>query len=225
MLTPVYYTPDDTSQSSIFLYDTTLITDVATLLVPGRGIPDTVLSAAIYVVDACAHHRSKLSEVVSAIGANVNHGILISLFRDTVRRLTANEDVLYEVIDGLMGIVSYVATSPPHSNQIIGAGIIPLLLDIPKTQVEKRVNVSLAWTPHLLDADSQYVARTMGLIDAVIYSAPQGLTAFSNADGINVLVKTIKVSLIIRPARTVLTIGRDRDFACQYSTGTNLRAL
>jgi E3 ubiquitin-protein ligase HUWE1 len=153
-LTLVYYTPDDTSQSSIFLYETSLITDVATLLVPGRGVIDTVLSAAIYVVDACAHHRSKLSEVVAAIGANVNHGILISLFRDTVRRLTANEDVLYEVVDALMGLIAYVATSPPHSNQIIGAGIIPLLLDIPKTTVEKRVNVGCelgsALTPSML---------------------------------------------------------------------------
>jgi E3 ubiquitin-protein ligase HUWE1 len=140
-LTSVYYTPDDTSQSSIFLYETSLITDIAALLVPGRGVTDTVTSAAIYAIDACAHHRSKLSEVVAAIGANVNHGILIGLFRDTVRRLTANEDVLYEVVDALMGLIAYVATSPPHSNQIIGAGIIPLLLDIPKTTVEKRVNV------------------------------------------------------------------------------------
>lgn len=95
------------------------------------------------MVDACAHHRSRLTEVVSAIGANVNHGILISLFRDTVRRLGTNENVLYEVVDAMMGLIAYVATSPPHSNQIIGAGIIPLLLELPKTTVEKRVNVSV----------------------------------------------------------------------------------
>lgn len=35
----------------------------------------------------------------------------------------------------------------------------------------------------------------MGLIDAVIYSAPQGLTAFGAADGISTLVKTVKVSV------------------------------
>lgn len=142
-LTLVYYTPDDTSQSSIFLYETSLIPDVATLLVPGRGVTDTVLSAAIYVIDACAHHGSKLSEVFATIGANVNHGILISLFRDTVRRLIGNEDVLFEVVDAAMGLVAYVVTSSPHGNQVIGAGIIPLLLDIPKTTAEKRVNVSL----------------------------------------------------------------------------------
>jgi E3 ubiquitin-protein ligase HUWE1 len=97
----------------------------------------------LYVIDACAHHRAKLSEIVAAVGANVNHGILISLFRDTVRRLTANEEVMFEVVDAMMSLVAYVATSPPHSNQIIGAGIVPLLLEIPKTNVEKRVNVSL----------------------------------------------------------------------------------
>jgi hypothetical protein len=48
----------------------------------------------------------------------------------------------------------------------------------------------------------------MGLIDAVIYSAPQGLTAFGNADGINTLVKTVKVSL---NSSTRLMIDRDRD--------------
>lgn len=37
----------------------------------------------------------------------------------------------------------------------------------------------------------------MGLVDAVIYSAPQGLTAFSNADGINALVGIVKVSLLM----------------------------
>lgn len=117
---------------------------------PGRGVTDTVLSAAIYVVDACAHHRGRLTEVVAAIGANVNHGILISIFRDTVRRLTGNEDVLYEVVDALMGLVAYVATSPPHSNQIIGAGIIPLLLEFPKTKVDKRVNVSSVFEASLM---------------------------------------------------------------------------
>jgi E3 ubiquitin-protein ligase HUWE1 len=141
-LTSVFYTPEDTSQSSIFLYETTLVNQLAQLLVPGRGVEDGILSAALYAIDACAHHKNKLPEVIAAIGANVSHGILISLVRDTVRRLTSGEEVLFEVVDALLGLVAYVATSPPHSNQIIGAGIVPLLLEIPKTTVEKRVNVS-----------------------------------------------------------------------------------
>jgi hypothetical protein len=117
-------------------------------MAPGRGIGDTVLSAAVYAIDACAHHKNKLPEVIAALGANVNHGILISLFRDTTRRLTGGgdpakvESVLFEVVDAQMGLISYVATSPPYSHHIIGAGIIPLLLEIPKTTVERRDSVS-----------------------------------------------------------------------------------
>jgi hypothetical protein len=62
----------------------------------------------------------------------------------------------------------------------------------------------------------------MGLIDAVIYSAPQGLTAFGNADGINTLVKTVKVSFI---RSTRLMIDRDRDSIEQYSARAKLRTF
>jgi hypothetical protein len=40
----------------------------------------------------------------------------------------------------------------------------------------------------------QYIARAIGLIDAIIFATPNALTAFSNADGLNTLVRTIKVS-------------------------------
>lgn len=154
--TYVFYTPEDASQSSIFLYETTLVHQIVQLLVPGRGVGDNILSAAIYAIDACAHHKNKSSEVIAAVGANVNHGILISLVRDTIRRLTAGEEVLFEVVDALMTLVAYVATSPPYSNQIIGAGIIPLLLEIPKTTVERRVNVSQSFRSTLTSVHRSY---------------------------------------------------------------------
>lgn len=65
----------------------------------------------------------------------------------------------------------------------------------------------------------------MGLIDAVIYSAPQGLTAFGNADGINTLVKTVKVSLTFILLCAGLMIDRDRDSDEQSSARAKLRAF
>jgi hypothetical protein len=62
----------------------------------------------------------------------------------------------------------------------------------------------------------------MGLIDAVIYSAPQGLTAFGNADGINTLVKTVKVRF---NGSTRLIIDRDRDSVEQYAARAKLRTF
>lgn len=135
--------------STIFLYETALVQQLSEVMVPNREVGDWVLSAALYAMDACAHHRQKLPEVLSTVGANVSHGKLISLLRDIVQRLTIGgedsqgENVLFEVLDAMMGFIAYVATSPPHSNHIIGAGIIPLLLELPKTRVDRRDNVSI----------------------------------------------------------------------------------
>ena len=38
----------------------------------------------------------------------------------------------------------------------------------------------------------------MGLIDTLCTHVPQGMTALNNADGVNTLVATVKVSLRIR---------------------------
>ena len=37
----------------------------------------------------------------------------------------------------------------------------------------------------------------MGLIDTLIYPHPQGLSLFSASDGVNVLVRTIRVSALV----------------------------
>jgi E3 ubiquitin-protein ligase HUWE1 len=200
VLTIVFITQEEASQSAIFLYETSLVNQLASLMVPGQGVGDAVLSAAVYAIDACAHHRNKLLEVSAAIGTNVTHGTLISLFRDTVRRLTGGgepgkaEHVMYEVMDALLGLIAFVATSPPHSNHIISAGIIPIVLDVPKTLADRRDNVRVqAESP----ADMQYIARSLGLVDALVFSTQQGLTAFSNADGVTTLVNAVKVSTML----------------------------
>lgn len=137
---------EELSMSTIFLYETSLVQQLSDIMVPNRGVGDWVLSAALYAMDACAHHRQKLSEVLSTIGANVSHGILISSFRDIVSRLNTGaeghgENVLFEVLDAMMGFIAYIATSPPHSNHIIGAGLVPLLLELARTRADRRDNV------------------------------------------------------------------------------------
>jgi hypothetical protein len=42
-------------------------------------------------------------------------------------------------------------------------------------------------------ADYQYIPRAMGLLDALCTSVPQGMTAITNANGINTLVGAVKV--------------------------------
>jgi E3 ubiquitin-protein ligase HUWE1 len=147
--TYVYIVSEEVSMSTIFLYETSVIQQLANVMVPNRDVGDWVLSSALYALDACAHHRVKLQEVLTTVGANVSHGILIRFFRDLVTRLTGGgdptkaEDILFEVLDAIIGLIAYVATSPPHNNHVVSAGVIPLLLEMPKTLVPRRENVSI----------------------------------------------------------------------------------
>lgn len=190
---------DDASQSTIFLYETSLVPQLAELLVPNRDVGDQVLSAAIYAVDACSHHRHKMSEVTTAVGANVTHGILMSQFRDIVSRLTGDgdpakaEDVLFEVLDAMMGFIAFITVQPQQSNHVVGAGIVPLLLKLAQTPVARRDNVSHLFIVWCAKAELQYIPRAMGLLEALVLTSQSGLTALSNADGLNTLVKYVKV--------------------------------
>ena len=146
--TYVYMVSEEVSMSTIFLYETSLIQQLSQIMVPNKNVGDWVLCSALYALDACAHHKTKLQEVLTILGANVSHGILINFFRDVVTRLTGGgdpskaEDILFEVLDAILGLIAYVATSPPHNNHVVSAGVIPLLLEVPKTPVTRRENVS-----------------------------------------------------------------------------------
>jgi len=86
----VYLTSEEAAQSTLFLYEPDLISQIAGLLLPAHETTDGLGVAAVTALDACAHHRSKLTEVLNAVSANVSHGILLTLFREVVDKLMAD---------------------------------------------------------------------------------------------------------------------------------------
>ena len=149
----MYLTAEESAQSTLFLYEPDLLAQISELLVPSRGVPDDVSTAAALTMDACAHHRSKLFDVLTAIGASVSHGILISLFRHVVNKLLAGgecsvppllkaEYVLHELVDSVVSLIAYVMASSPHGHMLVGAGILPILLDMARVEDDRRDSVS-----------------------------------------------------------------------------------
>jgi E3 ubiquitin-protein ligase HUWE1 len=88
----VSLTTEEAAHSTLLMYEPDLLTQIAELLLPSRDIGDKITTAAVLALDACAHYRSKMSEVLTAISANVNHGILISLFRHVVGKIVAGRE-------------------------------------------------------------------------------------------------------------------------------------
>jgi E3 ubiquitin-protein ligase HUWE1 len=78
---PAFITNEDAALTTVFLYEPDLVAKIAELLKSPSNVDSRIQAAAAYALDACAHHRSKLSEVLSGLSANLNHGIFFSALR------------------------------------------------------------------------------------------------------------------------------------------------
>lgn len=171
------FSHEDAVQSSIWLYEPELVNHMAELLVPGRDVGEPVVAAALLALDAAAHHRT---EVLTSINAHVSHGVLMGILRSISLKLTTGAEISYEVVDAVLAFVSFINTQPQYGNLLVGAGLLPILLQMLDTKGERR---------------NQIIPRTAGLIDSAVFSHQQALQALTAADGVNVIVGRIKAEV------------------------------
>ncbi|KAG6372318.1 hypothetical protein JVT61DRAFT_7758 [Boletus reticuloceps] len=152
---------ENQAASSLFLYEPDLTTHIAELLQLDRGISSAVQTAAIAALDSIARYRGRIQEVLGAINAGVNHGILMSLLRKTI----------------LESFVTYLAQHAGGGNMIVGAGLVPLLVQMIENKLAQRL---------------QMVSKAMQLVDNVLYGYSNAFQLFSNARGVDVLVERIQ---------------------------------
>jgi E3 ubiquitin-protein ligase HUWE1 len=87
----VHIVREDVAQTDLFLHEPTIISQLSHLIQPSSKVDDCLVTAAILTDDACLRYRSKVTEVFSSLNANVAHGILMTFFRDLIKRLAADE--------------------------------------------------------------------------------------------------------------------------------------
>ncbi|KAG9316564.1 hypothetical protein JVU11DRAFT_2615 [Chiua virens] len=169
---------ENQAASTLFLYEPDLTTHIAELLQLDRGISTSVQSAAIAALDSIARYRGRIQEVLGAVNAGVNHGILMSLLRKTILDASNPESKLpNSFIDALLGFVTYLAQHAGGGNMIVGAGLVPLLVQIIENKLAQRL---------------QMVSKAMQLVDNVLYGYANAFQLFSNARGVDVLVERIQ---------------------------------
>ena len=86
-LTPVSLSTEETAQSLLFLYEPTLINQIGELISPDFDVGDGIRTAGVMALDACARHKTKMSEVATAVGLTNSHGSLLALFRSVIKTL------------------------------------------------------------------------------------------------------------------------------------------
>ncbi|KAJ3790759.1 hypothetical protein GGU10DRAFT_281593 [Lentinula aff. detonsa] len=178
--------PESQALSTLFLFEPDLIPHVAELLHVGRGISVYIQTAAIAALDAMARYRSKVHEVLTSVNAGVNHGILMGLLRKTISDISSPDcKIPHSFVEALLSFVTFIASHASGGNMIVGAGLIPLLIQILENRLPTRLQV---------------VSKTMQLIDNVLYSFANAFTVFCNSHGVEALVDRIEfeVDLDIR---------------------------
>ncbi|KAI9511134.1 hypothetical protein F5148DRAFT_1373973 [Russula earlei] len=174
----VHTHPEAQTASSIFLYEPDLIPHVAELLALDRNVPISVQTVAVAALDAMARYRTRVQDVLAAVNAGVNHGTLMALLRKTVAEVATPESILpHSFVEALLSFVIFLASHAAGGNMVVGAGLIPLLIQI----IENRL-------PHRLPV----VSKTMQLVDNVLYSFGNAFQLFCNNRGVEVLVSRIE---------------------------------
>lgn len=168
----LHVTIEETAQNELFLFDPTLISQVAALAQASAKVDDRTLATAIMALDAAARQRGNLSAVMSALQVNLPHGNLLSLFRNVTARMRNGVHVAHVLVDSIFSLLSFVVSAPQFGSMVVGAGIIPILLDL--IQVKD-------------PAKGPYVARSAGLLDSVLYANSNAFTLFTAAGGLDIL--------------------------------------
>ncbi len=125
-----------------------------------RDISPNVLIAALTALDAIGRYRSRIAEVLGAVNAGVSHGPLLSLLRKVVSQLESDEGMhtftfafLFlcwpaglaafpsEVAEALLTLLMLLATSPGGGTMIVGAGLVPLIIQTLDVKPSWRLSV------------------------------------------------------------------------------------
>lgn len=180
----VHTHPESQAMSSLFLYEPDLIPHIAELLGLDRGVPVFVQTAAIAALDAMVRYRTKVQDVITAVNAGVNHGTLMALLRKTVNDVSNPECTLPQsFVDSLLSFVTFLASHAAGGNMVVGAGLVPLLIQIIENRLPQRLSV---------------VSKAMQLVDNVLYSFANAFQLFCNNKGVDVLVDRIQVKLSLQ---------------------------
>ncbi|THH06601.1 hypothetical protein EW145_g3974 [Phellinidium pouzarii] len=193
--------PESQAQSTLFLYDTDLVNRIAELLQQDCDVPVMVQTAAIAALDALARYRGKIAEVLAAVNAGVNHGILMSLFRKTISDISSLESTLPNLfVDALISFITFIASHASGGNMVVGAGLVPLLIQIFGITHPQRLSI---------------VSKTMQLVDNVLAGFMNAFTIFCNSRGVEALTERIRHEVDL----AIETHGTDE--AAHYATSSH----
>lgn len=176
-----YTVNESVLQTRLFSFETDIIQQLGNILVPGSGLPDALRASSISAMEAIAHHRTKLGEVLSTLGASINHGVLMHTLRISFTRFEVTDaDVSSDLIDSLVNLLHYLSTTNVAGSMLCSAGLVQIL-------------VNLMNNKH--DSCLRLLVKALNLLDHLVYGFPQAFDVFCDSRGLQILVDRIEAEV------------------------------
>ncbi|KAG6874485.1 hypothetical protein C0995_010395 [Termitomyces sp. Mi166 len=170
--------PESQASTSLFLYEPDVIAHIAELLQIDNDISVRLQTTAVAALDSLARYRQRNQEVLTAVNAGVNHGILMALVRKSLADAASPDSTLPQsFIDALLNFVAYISSHSTGGNMVVGAGLIPVLIEAINNRITSRLPV---------------LSKTMQLIDNILYGYTNAFNIFCASRGIETLVDRIE---------------------------------
>ncbi|WAQ92891.1 hypothetical protein PtA15_17A373 [Puccinia triticina] len=174
-------TDETTAVSKLFIYEPGLISQLSELInleIGGDGLGGDIQAAAFYALEGISRYRGKIAEVAGAVGVSVSHGTLMQVVRKMAKELERERAACKdEFIDSLFCFLSCLQLSVYAGSLLVGAGVVPVLVDICKNSHPNQIGT---------------VIRAVTNLDGLLYGFTSAFALFNGVDGLKVFVNRIK---------------------------------
>ncbi|CAK7198415.1 E3 ubiquitin-protein ligase tom1 [Sporothrix eucalyptigena] len=158
-----------------------LIYQLAELIRPGAGaapVPIWLQSIALQLLESLAGFASKTNDVMSAVNASVNHGVLLYVLRKAISDMKTDEPestdemILHDDWRKQLFSLTLHLTAGNRMQDIVGAGLMEILVDALKVRSQV--------------AERNYLV-VVTFLDTVVLNFPTSFQPFAAAQGLDVV--------------------------------------
>lgn len=165
-----------------------LVYQLAELIHPSTAgavdVPLRLQTIALALLEAVSSFHARCQDVLSALNANVNHGILLYVIRKAVAGMNETQagddgDKTNEVDEwrnNLFSLTLHLSMATRVGSEMVSAGLMDILVEI------LNIRSVIAQRHH---------SMVLAFLDGLIWTYPNAFTAFFNADGLDAVAKLI----------------------------------
>lgn len=165
-----------------------LVYQLAELIHPSTDgaidVPLRLQTIALALLEAVSSFHARCQDVLSALNANVNHGILLYVIRKAVAGMSESQagdesdkaNEMDEWRNNLFSLTLHLSMATRVGSEMVSAGLMDILVEI------LNIRSVIAQRHH---------SMVLAFLDGLIWTYPNAFTAFFNADGLDAVAKLI----------------------------------